>query len=354
VAKTLVTGGTGFLGSHVVRRLIERGDDVRVTVRRRSRLENLEGLDYEPATSDILDRRAVRRALRGVDRVFHVAGLTSLRASADRQFEVNAQGTRIVLEESLRAAVDRVVHTSSVAAIGPAPRGSTADERQVFRAGGYGIPYVNAKHEAELEAFRQAAAGLPVVVVNPGHIFGPGDIYRSSTELVRRYMLRQIPAYVEGALNIVDVRDVARGILLADDRGRPGERYILGNRNYTHDRLFADLGRLSGVEPPAVKLPLPAALAAAHAAEQLPGRPPITVAEVRLLSMWWAFRSGKAQRELGWKPEPHEETVEATVEWYRERLGDRLRRSSRRQPLPLRAAGFAVRQVDGVARRLTG
>ena len=189
-------------------------------------------------------------------RVFHVAGSTNLRASADALFEANVVTTRMLLEECVRAEVERVVHTSSVAAVGPAPTGGTADERQLWR-GGDGIPYVDAKHEAEVEALRIAARGLPVVVVCPAYVLGAGDYGRSSTEIVRRFMLRRIPAYVEGAINVVDVEDVAAGMLLADERGVPGERYILGNRNYTWDRLFADLARLSGIEPPALRLPVP-------------------------------------------------------------------------------------------------
>ena len=156
-----------------------------------------------------------------------------------------------MLEEALRAGVEGVVYTSSVAAIGPAPPGSTADERQVFDTGRHGLPYVDSKHEAEVEALRFVARGLPLVIVNPAHVIGPGDRGRSSTTLVRRYMRREIPAYVNGTLNIVGVEDVARGHLLADEVGKVGERYILGNRNFTLDRLFADLARLSGVEPPA-------------------------------------------------------------------------------------------------------
>jgi dihydroflavonol-4-reductase len=350
MAKTLVTGGTGLVGSWVVRALLERGDDVRLALRDRSRLDNLAGLELEEVRCDVLDRRAVRRALRGVDRVFHIAGMTSLRKPAETVFRVNVDGTRIVLEECLRAGVERVVHTSSVAAIGPASRSSTADETTAFR-GGYGIPYVEAKREAEVEALRLAARGLPVVIVNPAHVFGRGDLYRSSTEVVRRFLRRQIPAFVGGAINIVDVADVARGHLLADERGVPGERYVLGNRNYTWDRLFADLGRISGVEPPAVKLPVPAALAFARAAEALPGTAPITAVEVRAASLWWAYRNTKAKRELGWLPSPHEDTVEATIAWYREREGDQLSRSGARQPIGLRAAGFAVRQAGGVVAR---
>jgi dihydroflavonol-4-reductase len=349
MGKTLVTGATGFLGSHVAHALVERGDEVRLCVREDSRLENLEDLDCERVTCDILDRRAVGRALRGVERVFHVAGLTSMRASAEELFRVNVEGTRSVLEASLRAGVERVVYTSSIAAIGPASPGEAVDERSSFDASRLGIPYVNAKREAEAEALRIAARGLPVVIVNPGHVLGAGDLNRSSTEIVRRFILRRIPAYTDGALNIVGVEDVARGHLAADELGTPGERYILGNRNYTLDRLFADLGRFSGVEPPALKLPVAAALALASAAERLPGRPVTTPTEVRAVSQWWTCRNAKAKRELGWRPGPHEDAVEATVAWYLDREGDRLTRAGWRQPVSLRMAGTAVRAAGGVA-----
>jgi dihydroflavonol-4-reductase len=356
VGKTLVTGGNGFVGSAVVRLLAARGDDLRLTLRRRSRLELLEGIEYQAVDCDVLDRAAVRRAMRGVDRVFHIAGLVSMRPEDDdRLFDVNVGGTRIVLEEALRAGVARVVYTSSVAAIGPAPPGETADERQLFTAGHLDIPYVNSKHEAEVEALRLAAQGLPVVVVNPCYVFGAGDVYARATAIVRRFLLGRIPAYVDGALNVVDVQDVARGHLLADERGSVGERYILGNRNYTLERLFADLARLSGVEAPPLKLAPTVALRLAQAAEAAPMRPPITVQEVRLASQWWTYRNTKAKRELGWTTAPHEDTIEATVAWYLDREGDRLVRARRSQPVTWKAAAAAMRAAEdlaGVAGRL--
>jgi dihydroflavonol-4-reductase len=334
MSKTLVTGGAGFIGSHVAHALAERGDELRLTIRDSTKQENLAGLEHESVKCDLLDRRQVRRALRDVGRVFHCAGMTSLRASdAERLFEVNVIATRNLLEECLRAGVERVVYTSSVAAIGPAPVGGRADESQLFTAGKLGIPYVNSKHEAEVEALRLAAKGLPLVCVNPCVVFGEGDVYGSSTSIVRRFMLGRIPAYVDGALNIVDVEDVARGHLLADERGAVGERYILGNRNYTLDRLFADLGRLSGVEPPALKLPPAVALRLAQALEAAPGRAPITVDEVKSAGQWWTYKTAKAKRELGWTTSPHEDTLEATVNWYIDREGDRFKRSRRSQPV---------------------
>jgi len=341
-----------MVGSHVVRQLADRGDDLKLVLRRTSRRDNLAGIDAKIVVADLLDRAAVRRAMRGVDRVFHAAGLTSLRASADRLYRMNVETTRIVLEEALRAGVERVVFTSSIAAVGPARRHSTADERQRFWGGSTRIPYVRAKREAEVEALRIGALGLPVVLVNPAHVFGRGDVNRSSTELVRRFLRREIPAYVDGAINIVDAEDAARGHLLADELGVPGERYILGNRNYTWDRLFADLGRLSGVEPPALKLPLSVALTAASALERLPGTPVLTADEARIASYWWTLRSNKARRELGWQPSHHEDTLQATIDWYREREPHRLAPTGTRQPFALRLAGGVVREVARAADRI--
>jgi dihydroflavonol-4-reductase len=343
--RTLVTGGTGFIGSHVARLLVDRGDEVLVTSRESSRLDVLGQLDVKPVRADILDRRSMRRALRGVDRVFHIAGTTQLDAPRARIFSVVVEGTQIVLEEALRAGVERVVYTSSVAAIGPARPGESADETNVWVGGRYAIPYLDAKHEAETAALRLIARGLPLVLVNPAHVLGAGDPGRSSTALVRRFMRRQIPAYVDGTLNVVGVQDVARGHLLADERGRVGERYILGNRNFTTQRLFADLGRLSGIEPPAVKLPLPVALALAGAGRRVAGPAVPSPVEVRASALNWAFVNRKAKRELGWKTSPHEDCLEETIAWYRQRDSGRLPSPGARQPLPLRLAGGTLRRV---------
>lgn len=314
-------------------------------------LENLD-FTYEPVRCDVLDRRAVRRALRGVQRVFHCAGLNSLDASAQELYRVNVEGTRVVLEEALRARVQRAVFTSSVVAIGPAPRGSTAAEDQVAGSAAAGIAYVNAKRAAEAQALDLARLGLPVVIVNPAHVLGRGDIHGSSTGLVRRFLRREIPAYVDGALNVVDVEDVAQGHLLADERGEVGERYILGNRNFTLDRLFADLGRLSGVQPPQVKLPLAVAMTLSDAASRLPGPAMATPTEIRMSSLWWAFRSNKAKRDLGYRPAHHEDTLRATIDWYRERDDERLSAPGSRQALALRAVGLVLRQAEAVLERV--
>jgi dihydroflavonol-4-reductase len=193
---------------------------------------------------------------------------------------------------------------------------------------------------------RVAAHGLPLVCVNPGVCFGAGDHLLASTRLVRSFLLGRIPVYMEGAVSVVDVRDAAAGHLLADERGEVGERYILGARNFTFDRLFADLGRLSGMDPP-VKLPARAAQAAAAVLGATGRGWPLTPLEVQAASQWWTYRSTKAGRELGWKTRPHEETLEATVAWHLEREHDRIARTRRSQQIRYRLAGAAIGATEG-------
>ncbi|HEX2359842.1 MAG TPA: NAD-dependent epimerase/dehydratase family protein [Solirubrobacterales bacterium] len=327
MATTLVTGGTGFIGSHLVNELARRGDELRVLVRPGRDPGLLAGIGCELAEGDVCDRDSVRAAMAGIERVFHVAGKTSMRRSdRERVFDVNVGGTRNVMEEALRAGVVRVVHTSTAGALGPAQPHGTADESQLFRAAHLGIAYINSKHEAESVAMSVAAKGLPVVIVNPTFVLGPEDPDPSGTSngLVRRLLLRRIPAYLDGGLNIVDVRDVARGHLLAEERGDEGERYLLAGRNFSLRRLFADLSRIAGVPPPPLQVPGPVMLAVVEALEQAGLPSPTSSDEVRSGMQWWTYRNDKAVRELGFKPRPHEETLEETVRWQVEELGDRL------------------------------
>jgi dihydroflavonol-4-reductase len=356
LATVLVTGATGFIGSHVARLALERGDDVRLAIQEESPDIAIADLDCERVRCDVRDRRSVRRAVKGRERVFHCAGLTSVRSEdRGRLFEVNVGGTKVVMEECLRAGVERAVYTSSAAVVGPAEEGKTADESQLFTAGHLDIPYVNSVHEAEVEAMRLAAQGLPLVCVNPAVCFGAGDVQLASTRLVRSFLLGRVPVYTDGAASIVDVRDVAEGHMLADIHGEIGERYILGGRNFTFDRLFADLGRLSGVDRP-VKLPARAAAAAAVVLAAGGRRWPLDPAEVRAASQRWTYSSAKARRELGWRSRPHEETLEATVAWHLEREHERIARSRRSQQIQYRLAGAALGALDeaiGVLRRVS-
>jgi dihydroflavonol-4-reductase len=348
MATTLVTGGSGFIGAHLVRALAKRGDELRLLSRRTAELGHLEDIAFDRATGDVTDRRAVRRAMEGVERVFHVAGATSMQAgAAQRVFEVNVVGTRIVAEEALAAGVTRLIHTSSASAIGTAKPRSSADETQVFNAAHLGIAYVNSKHESEVEVLRVAAHGLDAVIVNPTFVLGPDDPTGTSNRLIRRVLLRQIPFYVPGGLNVVDVRDVARGHLQADAKGDAGERYILGGRNFSLARLFADIGRIGGVPPPPVQVPLGPTRMAAAGGRRFGMPVGATDEEIVSAAQWWTYRSAKAKRELGFRARPHEETLEDAIAWQRERLGDRVGRAPR-SDIALRVVGRALALGDRV------
>jgi dihydroflavonol-4-reductase len=187
------------------------------------------------------------------------------------------------------------------------------------------------------------------VCVNPGVCFGAGDHLLASTRIVRSFLLGRIPVYTDGAISVVAVPSAAQGHLLADRRGQPGERYILGGRNFTFERLFADLGRLSGVDPP-VRLPPQAARLLAAAGRAWP----LTPLEVRAASQWWTYRSTRARRELRWSARPHEETLEATVSWHLDREQERIARNRRSQQIQLRLAGVAIGAAEtavGLLRR---
>jgi dihydroflavonol-4-reductase len=345
MVKTLVTGGTGFVGLHLARELARRGDDLRLLVREGSNTESLEGIDWEPAQGDVTDRDSVRRAMSGVERVFHVAGTTSMRTrSRDHVFEVNVGGTRNVMEEALRAGVQRAVLTSSSSAVGAAEPGGTVDEDQPFNIGRLGVAYINSKHDAELVSMRVAAKGLSVVIVNPSFVLGPDDPNPSGTSnaLVRRLLLRRIPGYLDGAINIVDVRDVAKGHVLADERGEDGERYLLTGRNFTLQRLFADLSRIANVPPPPVRMQGRLVLAGVEMVERLGLPIPTSPDEVRSGTQWFTYRNDKARTQLGWEPRPHEETLEDTVRWQLEQLGERVE-GHQLTDAALRATGTVAR-----------
>jgi dihydroflavonol-4-reductase len=345
MTKTLVTGGTGFVGLHVARELARRGDELRLLVREQSNLEPLEGVEFERVVGDVTDRNSVRRAMRGIERVFHVAGTTSMRSRArEHVFEVNVEGTRNVMEEALRAGVVRAVLTSSSSAVGAARPGETIDESQPFTVGRLGIAYINSKHEAELVSMRVAAKGLGVVIVNPSFVLGPWDPNPSGTSnaLVRRLLLRRIPGYLDGAINIVDIRDVAKGHVLAEERGEDGERYLLTGRNFTLQRLFADLSRIAGVPAPPVRMQGRLVVAGVSAMELMGFRLPTSVDEVRSGTQWFTYRNDKAREKLGWEPRPHEETLEDTVQWQLDELGKRAE-GHRMTDLALRTTGSALR-----------
>src|SRR3954468_14804095 len=285
-----VTGATGFVGGHVARLLVERGDEVRVTYRDAARLGRLGEIAAEPVKADVLDRAAVRRAVRGCEVVFHSAGYVNSRPP-ERVWRINALSPRVVVEAAAAEGVRRVVLTSTVAAIGTAPGDEVADETHVYRAGGAGMAYGESKHEGEMEAVAAGARhGVEVVVVNPSYVLGvpversqPGE---TSTRTVANYLLGRLPGIVDGATNIVDVEDVAAGHLLAAGRGKPGERYILGGYNIAWADLIDRIAAQSGVHHPILVVPTNVAVLARIQSE-LGLRGPVAPEALILMAQNW-------------------------------------------------------------------
>lgn len=269
---TLVTGATGFLGSHVARQLLAAGDSVRVLVRRTSNLQALDGLAAERLEGDLNDSASLKRAVSGVRRVFHVAADYRLwTRNPDEIYETNVQGTRRLLEAAADAGVERFIYTSTVATIAVPQRGpKLPNEETRARLDQMIGHYKRSKFLAEMEAMKAAASGVPVITVNPTAPVGPADWKPTPTgRIILDFLNGKMPAYVDTGLNLAPVEDVAAGHLLAADKGRIGERYILGARNMTLKQILEALAPIVGRPAPRLRLPHAIALAASYADEFL-------------------------------------------------------------------------------------
>ncbi|MEQ9619426.1 MAG: SDR family oxidoreductase [Deltaproteobacteria bacterium] len=320
---TLVTGATGFLGSHIARKLVERGDEVRILLRKTSKTINIDDIDAERVYGDVTDIDSIRSALQGCDRLFHTAGMVSFKqADYQKMEDINVKGTNNVFTAAMEAGVKKAVYTSSVAAIGLKPGKELADEETPFDPGSTDIQYILSKYYAEREALKFVEKGLPLVIVNPSIVIGAGDVYVSTSGMILWYCKRRLPGYTDGGINLVDAEDVAIGHLLAEEKGKVGEHYILSNRNITIKELFEVLERVTGIPRPKLKIPYFIALAGAYLAELVripaPNYVAMDVDSIKGTRHYWYFDNSKAVKELGFSPRPLEETIEKTVKWFRE------------------------------------
>ena len=320
---TLVTGASGFVGNHVTRQLVAAGHAVRVLLRRNSNAQALEGLPVEPFEGDLRDMLSLDRALRGVRRVFHVAADYRLWAeNPDEIYESNVAGTRCLLELAAQAGVERFVYTSTVATIVVPQHGGALPNENTHATLAQMIGhYKRSKFLAELEAIKAAADGVPVVIVNPTAPVGPGDWKPTPTgRIIVDFLNGKMPAYVDTGLNLVAVEDVAAGHLLAAEKGRIGERYILGARNMTLKEILEALAAITGRPAPRVRLPHAVALAASYADEffsRLVGRAPqIPIEGVKMSRHRMFVASDKAERELGYRPGSVGAALDRAVRWY--------------------------------------
>jgi dihydroflavonol-4-reductase len=319
---SLVTGATGFVGSAVARALLGRGHRVRVLARRNSDRRNLAGLSVEIAEGDMEDPRSLARAVAGCRYVYHVAADYRIWVPDPApMFRANVEGTRYLLTAALEAGAERVVYTSSVATLGLVAGGS-ADEETPSNIEDMIGPYKRSKFAAE-EVVRELVRerGLPVVIVNPSTPVGPGDIKPTPTgRLIVEAARGQMPAFVDTGLNIVHVDDVAEGHLAAAEKGRIGERYILGGENMALAEILAEVAQAIGRRPPWLRVPhgvlFPVAIGAELAA-RVTGRDPfVTLDGVRMSRKKMYFTSEKASHELGYAPRPAREAIADAVRWF--------------------------------------
>jgi dihydroflavonol-4-reductase len=319
---TLVTGATGFVGSHVARKLVAAGRSVRALARPGSRRDALSGVSVEWVEGDLRDATSLDRALAGVGEVFHVAADYRLWSRRPQEiYDSNVNGTRNLLSAARRARVERFVCTSTVATIA-VPRGSALpDETNRASVDEMIGNYKRSKLLAEQQALRAAHEGMPVIIVNPTTPVGPGDWKPTPTgRIILDFLRGRMPAYVDTGLNFAAVEDVAQGHLLAAERGRVGERYLLGGRNMTLKEFLDALSTITAIPAPTRRIPHSIALAAGLADTawaRVTGREPrIPLEAVRIARHSMFVNDAKARKELGYAPGPVEAALERTVHWY--------------------------------------
>lgn len=318
----LVTGGTGFIGSNLSLRLIERGHKVKIFRRPDSDLRAIRGIDAEQIRGDVRDVASLRSAMHGCDTVFHTAALvTFARKRKALQYEVNVIGTRNVVEACIAEGVERLVHTSSIAAIGHPSAGEVATEETPFNwepPTGYRI----SKREAEQEVKKGVTRGLDAVIVNPAVVVGERDIHFHGGQLLKEAKRGLNPFYLDGGMNVVYVQDVVRGHIEAASKGRTGERYILGGHNLTHKQIFTRVAELVGGRPPFVNLPIPLLRSGARVIEAISRflgiEPVISSDMVAGAGKFNWYSSAKAQRELNYTITPFDESILSALKWYNE------------------------------------
>lgn len=324
VMKCFVTGSTGFLGSHVARRLLSGGAELRLLVRARSRTDNIDGLSAEHAVGDLRNPELLKRGMSGCDVVFHVAADYRLWAiNGQELYQSNVEGTRNILQVARDSGVRRVVYTSSVATMGFGNNGRMTDESTPVTLADMIGDYKRSKYLAEQIVIEAARGGQDVVMVNPTTPIGERDIKPTPTgQIIVDFLKRKFPAYVDTGLNLVDVTDCAEGHLLAMERAVPGERYILGGENLTLKQILDKLAAITDVPSPSIRLPYAVAYATGLVDTLVTGKlrqrePRVTLDSVRMGRKKMFVTSAKAERELGWRPGPIDGALRRAVEWFR-------------------------------------
>ena len=322
--KTLVTGSTGFLGSAILRKLLEDGREVKVLIREKSNTTNIDGIDVEIAYGDLRDSDSLQSALNGCDVLYHTAAYYSL-WDQNKQiiYDINVEGTRKILKAAQLKNIEKVVYTSTVGCVGLNKDTTPSNEDTPFDLNTLSNDYKQSKYQAEQVVLEFARNGLPVVIVNPSTPVGPRDIKPTPTgKIILDFLNRKMPAYLETGLNLIDVDDCARGHILAEQKGIPGERYILGNQNMSLFDILITLEKITGLKAPRIKMPFWVALSAGWACEMisnnLTGKPPaVPLAGVKMAKYFMYFDSSKAIQKLGLPQSSTENALRRSVDWFK-------------------------------------
>jgi dihydroflavonol-4-reductase len=321
--KAFITGATGFVGSHVAQALADAGADLRLLVRSQSKLDNIAGFKGETAVGDLCDPQSLNKAIRGCDFVFHLAADYRLWVrDPEQMYRANVEGTKAIIQAAQECGVRRVIYCSSVATMGFLSDGSIADENTPVSIADMIGHYKRSKFMAEQFALEAGRDGANVVVVNPTTPIGERDIKPTPTgRIIVDFLNRKFPAYVDTGLNLADVKEVARGHILAMERAVPGERYILGGENLTLKQILDKLAALTGLPSPKTKVPHAVAMGFAVVNQFFVGtimgkEPRATVEAVRMGRKKMFASSAKAERELGYKPIPVENALERAIDWF--------------------------------------
>ncbi len=318
-----ITGASGLLGGNLAAEAIAAGHRVIATKRNGTHVKHLADLPIEWRDADLSSTDALARAFAGADVVFHCAAAVSVKRDVTREMrETNVTGTQNVIDACVRAGVKRLVHTSSVVAIGLTTNGVPCDETATWNFDTEGLldGYAITKHEAE-DLVHAARDRIDAVIVNPTYMFGPRDARPSSGKLIVKIVKRQVPGWTEGYNNFVDVRDVARGMLAAWQKGRRGERYILGGHDMTYRACFETIARVAGVKPPRIRIPIPIAKLVGRAGDLIEARgrdPVVNSTQIRYAyTDKFRFASRKAADELGYTYGPLEPAIADALGWFR-------------------------------------
>ncbi len=321
--RVLVTGGTGFVGAHLVRLLVEQGEEVRVLARANSDRRLLEGLDVEWSLGDLSDLESLDRAVRGCRRVFHCAADYRLWSKNPSQlYRINVDGSKALFDSCRDHDVERIVYTSSVAALALPEGGRSSDETSQAELAKVVGHYKRSKFLAQEMALEEARRGLPIVIVNPSTPIGPGDIKPTATgKIIVDFLRGKMPAYVDTGLNLVPVEDVALGHLLAAEKGELGRLYILGHLNMSLKEILEMLASITGLPAPRVQIPYPIAWLAGAVDTLIEGtlmgrEPQVPLEGVRMARKKMYFDAERARQELGFEPGSVRKALERAVDWF--------------------------------------